>query len=87
MVSLDPDSVPMADGQNPATHDIFIHIYIAGVIEIFHEMLPHRHKMHIILHRMHIARHRIIIFDKESIGVAFGRAPQGRGASLWMLSV
>ena len=25
--------------------------------------------------------------DKETIGAAFGRAPQGRGAPLWMLSL
>ena len=36
---------------------------------------------------MFISRHRIIIFNKESIGAAFGRAPQGRGAPLWMLSL
>ena len=36
---------------------------------------------------MHISRHRIIRFNKESIGAAFGRAPQGRGAPLWMLSL
>ena len=43
--------------------------------------------MDIIIHRIHICRHRIIIFNKESKGAAFGRAPQGRGAPLWMLSL
>ena len=43
--------------------------------------------MPIIIRRMHISRHRIIRFNKESIGAAFGRAPQGRGAPLWMLSL
>ena len=32
------------------------------------------------------SRHRIIRFNNESIGAAFGHAPQGRGAPLWMLS-
>ena len=31
--------------------------------------------------------HRIIRFNNESIGAAFGRAPHGRGAPLWMLSL
>ena len=43
--------------------------------------------MDIIIHRIHICRHRIIIFNKESKGAAFGRAPQGRGAPLWLLSL
>ena len=58
-----------------------------GIMEIIREMLPNRHKMRIIIRRMHISRHRIIRFNKESIGAAFGRAPQGRGAPLWMLSL
>ena len=36
---------------------------------------------------MHVSRPRILRLDKESIGAAFGRAPQGRGAPLWMLSL
>ena len=36
---------------------------------------------------MHLLRPRILRPDKESIGVAFGRAPQGRGAPLWLLSL
>ena len=43
--------------------------------------------MQIIIHRMHRFGVRISIFNKESIGAAFGRAPQGRGAPLWMLSL
>ena len=34
-----------------------------------------------------ISRHGIMRFSKESIGAAFGRAPQGRGAPLWLLSL
>ena len=36
---------------------------------------------------MHLFRPRILRLDKESIGAAFGRAPQGRSAPLWMLSL
>ena len=36
---------------------------------------------------MRISGHRIIRFNKESIGAASGRAPQGRGAPLWLLSL
>ncbi len=43
--------------------------------------------MRIIARRMHILRHRITIFSKESKGAASGRAPQGRGAPLWLLSL
>ena len=48
---------------------------------------PNRHKMHIISRGMHVLGPRILVLDKESIGAAFGRAPQGRGAPLWMLSL
>ena len=43
--------------------------------------------MCVIIRWIQIFRHRIITFNKESIGAAFGRAPQGRGAPLWMLSL
>ena len=36
---------------------------------------------------MYVLSHRTTTFDKESIGAAFGRAPQGRGAPLWLLSL
>ena len=45
------------------------------------------HKMRIIVRRMHLLSHRITTFDKESKGAAFGRAPQGRGAPLWLFSL
>ena len=43
--------------------------------------------MHAIIHKMHAFVDRINIFSKESIGAAFGRAPQGRGAPLWLFSL
>ena len=43
--------------------------------------------MGVIIRWIQIFRHRIITFNKESKGAAFGRAPQGRGAPLWMLSL
>ena len=36
---------------------------------------------------MHRFGFRISISSKESISAAFGRAPQGRGAPLWRLSL
>ena len=43
--------------------------------------------MGVIIRWIQIFRHRRITFNKESKGAAFGRAPQGRGAPLWMLSL
>ena len=40
--------------------------------------------MRIIVRREHVLSHGMATFDKESIGAAFGRAPQGRGAPLWL---
>ena len=40
-----------------------------------------------IARRVCILRHRTTTLNKESIGAAFGRAPQGRGAPLWMHSL
>ena len=51
------------------------------------KITPSVHKTRIIVRRMHVLSHRTTTFDKESIGAAFGRAPQGRGAPLWMLSL
>ena len=48
---------------------------------------PNRHKMRIISHGMRVIRPSMPVIDRESIGAAFGRAPQGRGAPLWMLSL
>ena len=59
----------------------------AGIIRIIHRTMPDIHRMRIIPCRMHILRHRIATFDKESKGAAFGRAPQGRFAPLWLLSL
>ena len=39
------------------------------------------------VYKMCIIPRRTWTFNKESIGAAFGRAPQGRGAPLWMLSL
>ena len=52
-----------------------------------HKISPNRHKMRIIRHGMPAFRPGVLIIDKESTGAAFGRAPQGRGAPLWMLSL
>ena len=46
-----------------------------------------RYKMRIIIHRMRRFGVGIVIFNKESIDEDFGRAPQGRGAPLWLLSL
>ena len=52
-----------------------------------HKTMPDKHKMLRIPRRMHILSQRIAKFDRESKGAAFGRAPQGRGAPLWLLSL
>ena len=49
--------------------------------------MPRVHKTRMIARRVCILRHRTTTLNKESIGAAFGRAPQGRGAPLWMLSL
>ena len=56
-------------------------------MRIIHIVTKNRRKMRRSIHGMHMFRLRISIFNKESIGAAFGRAPQGRGAPLWMLSL
>ena len=48
---------------------------------------PNRHNMRIISHGMRVIIPSMPVIDRESIGAAFGRAPQGRGAPLWMLSL
>ena len=58
----------------------------AGIIRIIHRTMPDIHRMRIIPCRLHILRHRIATFDQASKGAACGRAPQGRGAPLWLLS-
>ena len=58
-----------------------------GMAMIIQKISPNKHKMRIIGHGMPASRPSIPIIDKESIGAAFGRAPQGRGAPLWMLSL
>ena len=60
---------------------------MAYIIWITLEIIRQLCKMGLVIHRIHIFRHRRIIFNKESKGAAFGRAPQGRGAPLWLLSL
>ena len=60
---------------------------IKQLSSIIWKIIPSRCNIDIILHSIYIFRHRIIIFNKESKGAAFGRAPQGRGAPLWLLSL
>ena len=60
---------------------------IKQLSSIIWKIIPSRCNIDIILHRTYIFRHRTIIFNKESKGAAFGRAPQGRGAPLCMLSL
>ena len=54
---------------------------------MIHRTMPDIHKMRRIPRRMHILSHRIATFDRQSKGAAFGRAPQGRFAPLWLLPV
>ena len=46
-----------------------------------------KHDRRIIVQRLQDLRQRTTTFDKESKGAAFGRAPPGRGAPLWLLSL
>ena len=57
------------------------------MIRIIQRIKPNSHRMHIIRHGMHLLRPRILRLDTENIGAAFGRAPQGRGAPLWLVSL
>ena len=51
------------------------------------KITPSVHQMRAVVRRMHVFSYRTTTFDKESRGAAVGRAPQGRGAPLWLLSL
>ena len=45
------------------------------------------YKTYMFARRAHKLMHEKTTFSKENKGAAFGRAPQGRGAPLWLFSL